>query len=223
MIEQLRQWVFAAAAVVAASLSGGCNIVGPASYIISGPPSVDAEYELADVPTVVFIDDRHNVVNPISLRRAIADKASEDLMMKKILAKTISGQDAMTLATQRERNNQIMSIEDIGKAVGAKQVIYVEMLQFQDILPDYTPRPTSACRVRVIDVENRKRMYPAEDAQEPSRLVQASTREVNPELYRTRTGRVETLQALAITTGEEIGKLFYKHEIKQLGSNLYPK
>ena len=201
----------------------GCNIVGPAMYIVEGPPSADAVHNLADVPTVVFIDDRRNVVSPISMRKAIADKVSEDLMVKKILSATISSQDAMALASQRERNSNIISIEEIGKAVGAKQVIYVEMVQFQDTPDGYTPRPTASCRVKVVDVDAQKRVYPPVDAEEPSRVVQAMIREVDPSVYSTRDGRLKVFDALAKETGSAVGKLFYKHEIRQLGGNLNPR
>src|SRR5262245_15515631 len=146
--------------VAIASMIGGCNIVTPAAFILSGPPTVDALYTLQDVPTVVYIDDRSNQVNPVSLRRVIGDTASEDLMVQKLVTTTISPQDAMNIAARNDRNNQIMPIEEIGKAVGAKQVIYVEMVQFADTPDGYTPRPTAACRVRVIDIENRKRVFP---------------------------------------------------------------
>jgi len=209
--------------LVAAMSMSGCNIVGPAAYLIEGPPSVDPVCQLADVPTVVFIDDRNNVVNPISLRRVISDKASQDLMIQKVLTTTISGQDSMTIATQRERSNQIMSMEDIGKAVGAKQMIYVQMVQFQDVLADYTPRPSAACWVRVIDIENRKKIFPSDDSGQVAHLLQVTTREVDPEVYRTRAGREQVFEGLAQTTGEEIGKLFYKHERRQLGANLNPR
>ena len=201
-------------------VSSGCNIVGPAAYIIEGPPKVEAAHVLADVPTVVYIDDRMNVVNPISLRRIIADKTSEVLMVKKALTTTISPQDAMSLAAKRERNSDILSMEEIGKMVGAKQVIYVEMLNFQRSPDGNLPRPYAFCRVRVIDVENRMRVFPGPESQENSRGVQAMTREVDPETFRNSTTRLKLYEELAVRLGDEIAKLFYKHEARELGGNL---
>ena len=218
------KWVtLLALAAFAATVVNGCNIVAPAVYFIEGPPKVEAQHILADVPTVVFIDDRSNVFNTFSLRRVIADKFSHRLMMEKVLSRTISPQDTINLARTMERNNQIMSIEEIGKAVGAEQVIYIEMLQFTDTPDGYTPRPMAACQVKVIDITNRKRVFPPEDSDEPARYVRAMTREVDPEMYRTRAGRLQTFEALAITTGEQVAKLFYKHDAKELGGNLTPR
>jgi hypothetical protein len=179
----------------------GCNIVGPAAYLVEGPPKVDAEFKLADKPTLVFIDDRSSVVSPISLRKVIADKASQDLMINKCVKTTISSLDAMALATQRDRNNQVLTIEEIGQAMGARQVIYVEMLQFTDTPDGYTPRPMAAYRLKVIDLDEQKRIYPPEDALEPYRSVQAMTREVDPSMYRSRAGRLQVFEALANETG----------------------
>jgi hypothetical protein len=206
-----------------ALMPAGCNIVGPAAYMIEGPVKVEAQYALADVPTVVYIDDRSNLVNPISLRRVIADKASEVLMVKKVLTSTISPQDAMALTAKRERNSNILSMEEIGRMVGAKQVIFVEMQRFDRSPDGFTPRPIAVCRVRVIDVENKMRVFPPPESQETSWAVQAVTREVDPEVYRTSSGRLAAFETLAIQTGEEIAKVFYRHEARELGGNLNPR
>jgi hypothetical protein len=210
-------------AVAWMSALGGCNIIGPAHYLVAGGPKVDAEYKLADVPTLVYIDDRSNAVNPTSLRKVIADRVSADLMEQKILKVTISSQDAMTLAAQRERNSQILSIEEIGAAVGARQVIYVEMVQFHGTPDGFTPRPVATCRVKVIDLDAKKRVYPPEDADLPFRELQVFTREVDPELYATRSGLLKVFEALADQTGAAIAKLFYKYEHRPVGENLNPR
>jgi hypothetical protein len=199
---------------------GGCNIIGPAHYLVAGGPKVDAEYNLVETPTLVYIDDRSNVVNPISLRKVIADRASADLMTQDVLKTTISSQDAMTLAAQRERNSQILSIEEIASAVGARQVIYVEMVQFHDTPDGFTPRPVALCRVKVIDLDAKARVYPPQDADLPHRELQVMTREVDPALYASRGGRLKVFEALAEQTGAEVAKLFYKHEQRPLGENL---
>jgi hypothetical protein len=202
---------------------GGCNIIGPATYIIGGTGYVEPEYILPDVPTVVFVDDRANVVNPVSLRRVIADRVSQDLMTEDVLTMTISPQDAMAVAKQQERANEIMSIEDIGKAVGAKQVIYVQMIAFKDTPDGTTPRPVGVCEVKVIDVDSRQRTFPAKGAKQEVRMVQVTGRPVDPDTYRTRTGRVSVFNELAETIGRDVGRLFYKHEPRAAGQNINPR
>jgi hypothetical protein len=202
--------------------SSGCNIIGPAAYIIEGPPTIEAQHTLLDVPTLVFIDDRGSVVSPSSLRRVIADKTSENLMVQKVVTTTISPQDAMSLTAQLERNSKLLSLDEIGRKVGARQVICVKVLQFDDH-SGAVPQPVSTCRVHVIDIDQHMRTFPPPDSQEDSVVVQVKPRTADPDLYASRGGRNQVKEALAIETGDKIAKLFYKHERKDLGSSLTPK
>jgi hypothetical protein len=201
-------------------MMSGCNIVGPASYILSGPPTVDAEYQLQDRPTVVFIDDRENMVNPVMLRRVIADRVTDDLMSRKLITQAIRPTDAMGVAARRDTRSEVMPIDAIGREVGAEQVIYIEMVSFTDHLDDQTPRGMAVCKVRVIDVENRRRLYPSDEHEQPYRLIQVMTREVSPDMYRSRATRIQVYEMLANETGSTVAKLFYKHEPRELGSRL---
>jgi len=201
--------------------SVGCNIVGPAAYIVGGPGTIEAEHALADRPTVVFVDDRENVVNPTSLRRVIAEKVSEDLMTRKVVTRTISPHDAMSLAARHDTHKEVMPIDAIGRAVGAEQIVYVEMLVFQES-DGQVPRPVAACRVRVIDVENRERVFPPSESDRPYRQVELRMREVSPDQYRSRATRFQIVESLAEELGDRIAKLFYKHE-RDLGGRLEPR
>ncbi len=218
-----RTGVLLALLVIVAANLGGCNIIAPLHYVVHGPAKVDAEHQLADVPTVVFVDDRENVVNPTLFRRVIAEKVSEDLMVRKVLTRTISPHDAMSLVAQHDTNKEVMPIDAIGRAVGAEQIIYIEMVSFTDRVEPHVPRPMGSCRVRVIDVNNRERLYPAGDVEQPFRAVQVAPREVDPELYRTRATRMRINEVLAEEMGDRIAKLFYKHEARELGGSLNPR
>ncbi len=138
----------------------GCNIIAPLAILLAPDPKVEAAYKLQDRPTVVFVDDRHGVVSPTTLRRVLADRISQDLMLKKVVTQTISPRDAEAVARQRDSHNSMLPIDAIGRAVGAEQVIYVEIIEFTDRIDRYTPRPKGACRVRVLDVTNRVRLFP---------------------------------------------------------------
>lgn len=200
--------------------AGGCNILGPATYLVTGPGTVDAEFELEDRPTVVFVDDRENRVNPVSLRRSIADKVSEELMSRELVTTTIRPADAMGVAARHDTREDVMPIDAIGREVGAEQVIYIEMVAFTDRVNAETLRGLASCNVRVIDVVNRKRLFPSGDDEQPYRHVQAMTREISEELYRTRATRVAINETVAEELGSAITKLFYRHEPRELGGRL---
>lgn len=207
------------AALAVSTILGGCNIVGPAAALAAGPPKIDAQYTLADVPTVVFVDDRKNLVSPVTLRRAIADKTSQELMAQKLVTTTINPQDAILIASRSDRNGALMDIEAIGRAVGAHQVVYVQITQFADTPDGYTPIPTGSANVKVIDVTNGQRMFPGPDMA-GGYPVKSSGKPVDPSLYATRPSRMKIFESLAVQLGDEIAKVFYKHEYKELGERL---
>lgn len=207
-------------AVATSAALSGCNLLGPASYIVAGTGSVPAEHKIVDRPTVVFVDDRENVVSPTMYRRVIAEKVSEELMVRKLVTRTISPADAMALAAQHDTSKEVMPVDAIGRAVGAEQVIYIEMVAFHDRSDGQIPRPAASCNVRVIDVTNRVRLFPESDGDQPYRFVKAVTREFDPEYYRTRASRNAINETLANELGSAIAKLFYKHEARDLGGQL---
>jgi hypothetical protein len=129
----------------------------------------------------------------------------------------------MGVVATSDRHGELMPIDAIGRAVGAEQIIYVQMLAFSGSPDGATPRPTAMCRVRVIDVAERTRLYPPPDSQEASRLIQVNTREVDPAMLRSAASRLKVYQALAEETGEQVAKLFYRHEVKELGGSLQPR
>lgn len=214
-----------ASAAALCALLGACNIVVPAVYFLGGQPKRAAEYTPEDRATVVFVDDRGNAIeqNSLRTRQAIADKITAALMAKEVLTNTIRPSDALAVARQNDRQGNILAIDAIGRSVGAEQVIYVEMLSFRGSVDGITPRPVASCAVRVIDVENRTRLFPGSEAERPSRIVEVISREVSAELYRTASGRREIERLLAAMLADRVAKLFYKHVPDELGSRLDPR
>lgn len=203
---------------------GSCNIVGPAAYIIGGQPKVDAQYALSDRPTVVFVDDPENILPDRSLRRLIGDRVAQELMVKKLVSITISSADAMAVAG-RESYGKPLAIDAIGRSVGAEQVVFVNMTSFVLSPDNITPRPSGACLVKVIDVTNRERLFPAEDGGfrgASGYPVQVAMRQVSLERYRTTSSRRSIREQLANEIADQITKVFYRHVPDELGSHLNP-
>jgi hypothetical protein len=206
-------------ALAACCMIGGCNIVGPIAAIATPPPKVQALYDLQDVPTVVFVDDRDNLVSPSSLRRVVADTASSQLMANEAVSMTITPQDAMLIASRSDRNNALMDIEAIGRAVGAHQIIYVRITQFSATEDGYTPVPVAAATVKVIDVVSGTRVFPGSEMPD-GYPVRTTGKPVDPSMYSTRTTRLKLYESLAAGLGDEIAKIFYTHDLQELGKNL---
>ena len=201
-----------------------CNILAPAAYIIGGQDKVDAQYALADRPTVVFVDDPNNLLPDRALRRIIGDKVAQELMVRKLVTTTISSADALAVAG-RESYGQKMAIDAIGRTVGAEQVVFIDMVSFSLSPDNVTPRPQGACYLKVIDVANRERLFPTADdgfSGTDSYPIQVAMRAVSIERYRTTSSRRQIREELANEIADQVTKVFYRHVPRELGRNLNP-
>jgi hypothetical protein len=223
-MKMFRASLILAVATAGLLLPAGCNIVTPIVYAIEGPGQIDAELVLEDRPTVVFIDDRSNLLSPITLRRDIADTVSKELMRHAKLTVTIRPVDAMAVARRLDTNDEPMAIDRIAREVGAEQIIYVQMLAWRRTPDGFTPRPTAACSVQVIDAMNSAILYPpmveGEGAARTGRTVQTMLQPMPESAYDSRAAIRQLQETLAQELGGEIAKLFYKHERIDLGGNL---
>jgi hypothetical protein len=222
----MREDVAARAFLASVVLSGlavlaGCNILVPVAYVLEGPGQIEAEYELRDVATVVFVDDQKSTFPRMALRAIVAETIAEQLVTTGTLpaAKMISARDTLALARQLESASNRVSIARIGREAGAEQIIYVTLEGFALTLDGHTPRPTSICRVKVIDLAVGRRVYPG--AALPSgRAVQTQLREVDPDNFKTFARRRKVEDELAFETGVDVANLFHKHERVNLGEHL---
>jgi hypothetical protein len=202
-------------------------VLSAGSYLVFGPPETPPEYALEDRPTAIYVDDRANVIptNAVALRLRVAERVAADLMTNEVVLpeRMISPRDTFGVVRARDKHGDWLAIDEIGRAVGAEQVIFVQMVAFRDSPDGVTPSPTAMCRVRVVDVANQRRLYPPEEAPEDERVVQVSLRPVDPSVFQSRTSRLKVYEALAEDTGGSIGRLFYAHVPREPGKNLNPR
>ena len=215
-------------------LGTGCNIASSVAYFVTPNPSVDAQYDIKDIPTVVFVDDRRNTVNPVRFRRLIAETTSQDLLDQELVTEVYSPRDADLAARQYDRGSTPAEISRIAEAVEARQIIYVEMLQFALSRDGVSPDPFAACNIRVLNLDLRKQVFPQKtDESEIGEFNVEQTKSGNKSYLLQVTLPSQTSQgmtdarvrqklgeALATETGNRIAKLFYEHEIPAVGANL---
>lgn len=225
----LARLALAIVACGACALAGpaGCNIGAPAAYAIFGPGKIDAEHTLAKTRTVVFVDDRQNVLPRTALRAMIGEKISQDLIGQELIATAVRPADAIAATRQREDGSKPMSIAAIGRELECQQVIYVQITGFNltgdgGIGGGAGATPTAMASIKVIDVVNNARTFPPGDAKQGRDLV-AKLREVDREELATVAKRRGVEDRLAMELGDQIGKLFYEHERVELGEHLGPR
>lgn len=207
-----------------ALLAGGCNIITPVAYAIEGPGKIDAEFTLPNKKTVVFVDDPNNIFPRTMLRSTLGDAVSFNLMGQEVLTATVPTRDAIAISRSKAEGDagRLISIEAIGRALDCAQVIHIQPTTF-DIAGRSDMqgiRPTAIVRVKVIDIDLKKRAYPTAEVLPEGREVTATIREASSELLRSRAGRNELEDALVKKLAIEVSELFYKHDRIDLGENL---
>ncbi|MCH2137634.1 MAG: hypothetical protein MK074_01100 [Phycisphaerales bacterium] len=188
----------------------GCNIAGAVDKLTTPDAVVEAKFHPDNVPTAVFIDDRRNQVNPVRLRRAIADMATRILIDEGDMTEMISPRDAMAAARQLDGAAEPSSVSAIGKAIGARQVIYVEVVAFRITRDGLTPDPLAYFNVRVLDLEAGERVFPT-DAQFEASAGYPLQVTIPPAQLGTLTGQGSpslVRRALADRAGDALGRLF---------------
>jgi hypothetical protein len=209
--------------VIVACILSSCNIVAGVAFVVSPDPEQIALYELPQKKTVVFVDDRHNIMHPSRLKSIIADKITSELLGRDLVVDMISPRDAMRYADSQDRNGSILTIGAIGRAVGASVVIYVETTTFIMSVDGHNPAPLAGCSVRVVDVETREQLFPAPDSIEAAFKVRAALHRVDPHQISSVSASRKLSTTLADKLGDAVAKLFYTHTTGRLGENLERK
>ncbi len=208
----------AAIAIGTAALTAivGCNYILPASYIIEGPPKAPAAYELPSRRTVIVVDDRLNRMSRIALRSTIGDSAGTELLENNVVPEVISTRDAIALMRRLDTAAKPVSIQRLCESLGAEQVVYVEIDEFNLQGGRQEGGPEAVAVVKVIDVTNGVRLWPSAG----SEAVQSMLKDIDPSILSTSAGRREIEDKLAAELGQDIGMLFYAHPRRELGGRL---
>ena len=200
-----------AALTLVGSMLAGCNLVAGATMLVKGPPTVAAAYRLPEATTVVFVDDRTNVLPRRVLRETIGRAAEGELLRKTVVPDMVSSRSA-DLAVSQETLDEPLTIAQIGAAVGADQVIYVTIDAFTLSADGATLLPQAVLRVKVIDVATSERIWPDEHRGQEISPALEFRRGQSPE---SRTEMLRLQEELAASCGVAVAQLFFKHERTQ--------
>lgn len=166
------------AALAAAS---GCGAMGAIASKVTPPPTIKAHYTPKKVPLVVLVEKRENPAEGWMDADRIARLITARLKAKQV-APTIdpaalpdlSGLgrpgrpgrfgDAALLSTEPVRR---VSPADAGRAAGAKQVVYVDLVEFdsQPVLGSEISRGRVTAHVQVIDTKTGEALWPLSTSQ----------------------------------------------------------
>ena len=206
---------------LAAACAAGCNYATPALWVLQGPPKKPAEYTLPkDRKTVVFVDDRKNVVSRLQLRSQLADDVGTVLRDEGLVTNVVSGRELIAFVRRNETASKLVSIGELGQAAGAEVVVYIEMQAFA-LSPDgATPRPTAVARVKVVDVKAKERLFPSMGGETDGFEVSVDIETLTTDSYRTSAARRRMEDALEKKLADHVAKVFYEHEPSGFGKGV---
>ncbi|MBP26823.1 MAG: hypothetical protein CMJ63_01195 [Planctomycetaceae bacterium] len=199
---------------------GGCNIAQAVETLTRPDPVQEAKYELPNRSTVIMFDDYYSIVTPVRVRRDIAEEATVVLMEYADMTDMISPLDAIRMAHKMDKSVERVAIHEVGRALGVEQVIYVEPAAFTIPPIVGTAEPMAAFRVKVIDAQTGKRVFPADDD------GGAAGWPVQVSLSREEASRIASegpnaiRQELATKSGDAIARLFFDTGYSQHGNRL---
>ncbi len=219
-----RGWAFggvAACVLLLSILPAGCNIIVPVSYVIDGPGTIPAEFNLRETTTAVFVDDRNNVLPRTALRAMVGVEITQRLIDNGAIESSllVDSRDVMGLVRSIETSDRRVSIERIAREAGVEQIVYVEVKGFALTLDGFTPRPTAVANIKVLDVAANTKVFPG-GGNPGGREVVAQVREVDPSNYESFAKRRRVEDDLAFKMGVTVAELFYEHQRVDLGENL---
>jgi hypothetical protein len=144
----------------------GCNIVGAVLYKVSPPPKTPARYKPVQETAVIYIENsRNRGANEID-NEQLARLLGDELRANKVVP-LVADNAVNQLRDRDPAAFAKMTVPEIGRAVGAKQVIYVDLSRiFIDVDDtDQMVRGEMDASVRIIDARTGQNRWP-EDAQQ---------------------------------------------------------
>jgi len=193
--------------LLAGSLTAvGCNAVGALSYKLGPPPMTDAKYvpqkDLAVVVVENFRNPGSSEIDSEQLARLIADEFRKNEVVPLVDDNAVSN-----LRDKDPKKFHTMSIPAIGRAVGAKQVFYVDLqaMVIDMAVGENLYKGSMNTTVRVVDVESTHNRWPTDAQQGWPVNLQTPLTQTDPSLTEGKIRR-QMNESMAIN----IAHLFYK-------------
>jgi hypothetical protein len=186
----------------------GCMVVGAVAYKLSPPPKIQAVYKLPSAKTLVLVE---NFRNP-----GVSDQDAErlgreisDQFKKHKIAPVVDPDKLFEYRSDKGSAFDQMTIAAIGRAMGANQVLYVDIVDFGGdwTLASDMLHPKADIRVRVVDVKTGNTVWPAEAARGYPMNI-----ELQYATIKDTATAMDEQEAICQSTADHVAKLFYTHE-----------
>jgi hypothetical protein len=205
----------------------GCQWIGFAWQAVD-PPKADKVYTLPSRPTLVLVDDPANELGSPQLATIAAVSVATDLKAHGAVNQVIDQNRVFDFAAKNEAEFARMGVANVGRAVGAQQVIHVHIRSATYLAEPGMLRPSASLLVKVIDTSkpkgSRKLFPPVAEAaaglpiRDGAYVMTVSLRhKVSGGDSRSQMAVIR--QKLADKIGAEVAKLFYNYELGRPGAS----
>jgi hypothetical protein len=190
-------------------VAGGCAAAGAAAYAATPADTIKAKYNIPKGPTLVLVESFGNAGDAtlyadqlgVALVRDLQDNKAAQLVDPRLLVNLREG--------DTDKYNK-MTIDGIGRALGAKQVLYVNVLRAQLDNPagSTSARGQIAVVVRIVDSTSGETAWPA--YARDGELIQIQTPWLSSDAPVPM--RPDVRQDMVMRTADSVSKLFYDWE-----------
>lgn len=210
--------LLAFALLLGTALLAGCNVVAPVAMAIEGPPTVPAVFELdPERPTVIFIDDRHNVLPKRSLRTDMA-RVTERVLLdgELVLVGNLIDHRAALRTAARELPDEPLSVVEVGRRIGAEVVIYMSFDSFMITRDGVSVHPLCSGNLVIYDTVANTQLFPAAGDYGVRTSLPTKT---TPFRSLGLAERSEVERELAAGVGLRLARLFFEYEMDRSLTN----
>jgi hypothetical protein len=146
---------------------GGCTVVGAALYKLTPEQEIKPQFTLADVPTVVLVENYRTPDLSANDSELLARELQSKLEENKVKIKLVKTEKILDLRNSRPKDFGSLSVPQIAKAVGAEQVIYVDLQGsgISSLTGQSMFQGKAAASVKVIDAKTGLTTWPPESAE----------------------------------------------------------
>jgi hypothetical protein len=154
-----QRWLLIGACVLIPGVMAGCAAFGFVAKAVSDSTPVPKVHALAEQTTVVFVDDPDHVLPNLTVGSTIAQRITADLQAGKAVARLVPPTKIDELRAAEPGFGKL-PVDEVGRRVGADQVVYVQINSFTLGVEDGAFRPLAEAEVKVIDAVKRARVFP---------------------------------------------------------------
>ena len=139
----------------------GCNILSALAYKTNGPMAIPAEYKPPQQPMLVMAESFHQANDLQPYADQLATLIEAELKLHKV-APLVDQAKLTALRVKKGRDFEKMMIPDVGRAVGASQVMYIDLQEcnFDGVQGSDMFQGSVKAKVRIVEVASAATKWP---------------------------------------------------------------